>query len=389
MVADPAGELEDWRLFALADAASRQSDEKLADRALALLLERGSSAPLRGRALLVAAQRAWDRGETERALNWIELARTQRLPRPRRHRRRRAGVAHRRRPRRPRRRARRRQAPPGELAGEGQRAARRRRLPRRDRPHRQLGRRAHPRRGRAARREVARRRPGARRRQYARHHSRCRPRPALVPAAGRGPDATRPGRPRLRAAAQRLPGDQRGRGAAGVGARAAPPPTWRPRVRGANNLQSSERTRMLAMAQKHLRRVVALDVDTATSVPAVRKLYGLLAESGRFDEAMEMLELLRKLDPADRTGASHLWKRGWDEFEHEQLHGGHRLLDAARAALPPRPRDPPRPLLEGARARGAGPASPRRGALPRGDRQRRHRRLLRAAGGSAPADRQR
>jgi len=55
MVADPAGELEDWRLFALADAASRGGDETLADRALALLLERGSSAPLRGRALLVAA----------------------------------------------------------------------------------------------------------------------------------------------------------------------------------------------------------------------------------------------------------------------------------------------------------------------------------------------
>ena len=84
MVADPAGELEDWRLFALADAASRQGDEALGDRALSLLLQRGGSSPLRGRALILAAQRAWDGGDTERALNWIELARTLPLPPPRR-----------------------------------------------------------------------------------------------------------------------------------------------------------------------------------------------------------------------------------------------------------------------------------------------------------------
>src|SRR6185436_1615218 len=28
---------------------------------------------------IVAAQRAWDRGQTERALNWVELARAQKL----------------------------------------------------------------------------------------------------------------------------------------------------------------------------------------------------------------------------------------------------------------------------------------------------------------------
>src|SRR6185503_18916822 len=84
---------------------------------------------------------------------------------------------------------------------------------------------------------------------------------------------------------------------------------------GRANLDSGERTRMLATAQHHLRR--DLDVDTATSVPAVRKLYGILAEAGRFDESMEMLALLRKLDPTDRTGATHLWELGWKEFEHK------------------------------------------------------------------------
>jgi len=91
--------------------------------------------------------------------------------------------------------------------------------------------------------------------------------------------------------------------------------------KGRDNMLASERVRMLEVAQQHLRRVVELDVDTATSVPAVRKLYGLLAEAGRFDEAMEMLELLRRLDPTDRTGAPYLWRRGWSEFEHANYSG--------------------------------------------------------------------
>src|ERR1044072_5061828 len=32
---------------------------------------------------------------------------------------------------------------------------------------------------------------------------------------------------------------------------------------------------------------------------------------------MEMLELVRKLDPADRTGACSVGKNGWGEFEHQ------------------------------------------------------------------------
>jgi soluble lytic murein transglycosylase-like protein len=316
MVADPAGELEDWRLFALADAASRQGDQPLADRALAMLLDRGSESPLRGRAIIVAAHRAWERGETERALDWVEVARRQKLPpvtstevdvlawR--------LGVAL------------------GDRTVE--RAAAKRLLVgsptvaselRVADVFRDETGRIDSWDGVLSRPEVEER---AQKWLVADQGLAAANTLASIPAADRD----------LRwylLQAEALTQQQKGSLAYSLlrsvfpdnaeeearlewqrALAAAEVATARP---GRANLQSSERTRMLAMAQRHLRRVVALDVDTATSVPAVRKLYGLLAEADRFDEAMEMLELLRKLDPTDRTGAAHLWELGWKEFEHE------------------------------------------------------------------------
>ena len=71
----------------------------------------------------------------------------------------------------------------------------------------------------------------------------------------------------------------------------------------------------LELAQQHLRKVIDLDVPTAVSVKALRELYGYLAEQGMFDDSMEMLGLLRQLDPHDRTGAGYLWERGWQEYQ--------------------------------------------------------------------------
>ncbi len=316
MVADPAGELEDWRLFALADASSRQNDQALADRALQMLLDRGSDSPLRGRSIIVAAHRAWERGQTERALNWIELARTQKLPplaatevdvlawR--------IGVAL------------------GDRIVE--RAAAKRLLVSSPTVASQL------RVGDVFRDETGRidnwdgvlTRPEVE--QRAEKWLAADQGLAAASTLSTIPVADRDLRWYL-LQAEALTQQQKGSLAYSLlrsvfpsneeeearlewqrALAAADVATARP---GRANLQSSERTRMLALAQRHLRRVVDLDVDTATSVPAVRKLYGLLAEADRFDEAMEMLELLRKLDPTDRTGASHLWELGWKEFEHD------------------------------------------------------------------------
>jgi len=320
MVADPAGELEDWRLFALADAVAREGDPALGDRALSMLLDRGGSSPLRGRAIELAAQRSWERGDTERALSWIELARSQRLPpaaatdievlawR--------IGVA---------------------LADRGvERVAAKRLLVS-----------APVKAGELRVYDVFRDESGNLDNwDGVLTTAEVQQRAAGWLAAGQGLAAastlhsvpmaarevgwyllqaealTQQGEGNLAYALLRgvFPRDkqeeaslewQRALSAADVA-------TARP---GRDNLHASDRSRMLAVAQQHLRRVVALDVDAATSAPAVRKLYGLLAEAGRFDDAMEMLELLRKLDPHDRTGAAHLWKRGWSEFENANYSG--------------------------------------------------------------------
>src|SRR5690606_20746494 len=57
------------------------------------------------------------------------------------------------------------------------------------------------------------------------------------------------------------------------------------------------------------------------SISAIRKLYGYLAEEGRYDESIEMLALLRQIDPHDRTGASYLWERGWTEYQKRNFTG--------------------------------------------------------------------
>jgi soluble lytic murein transglycosylase-like protein len=315
MVADKAGELEDWRLFALADAAARSGDEALADRALAGLLDRGSSSPLRGGALIVAAQRAWDHNDTERALNWIELARTLKLPpatatavdvlawR--------IGVAL------------------GDRLVE--RAAAKRLLVsapvkagelRVSDVFRDETGRIDSWDGVLSMKEVEQRAAG----WLAADQGL-----AAASTLGTIPVADRDTRWYLLQAEALTQQDQGALAYALLRSvfprddeeeakleweralAATDVATARP---GRNNLAGAQRNHMLAVAQQHLRRVVELDVDTAISVSAVRKLYGLLAEANRFDEAMEMLELLRKLDPKDRTGASYLWKRGWNGFEH-------------------------------------------------------------------------
>ena len=68
-------------------------------------------------------------------------------------------------------------------------------------------------------------------------------------------------------------------------------------------------------AHRHLRRVVVLAADAGLTRRALRALFADLAEEGRFDEALETLHSLRKIDPNDETGAGYLWRWGWNELE--------------------------------------------------------------------------
>jgi hypothetical protein len=77
--ANPDGVLEDWRLYLLSDAAQARGHALLAQASLAKLLGDYPASPLRPRALLKAATLAWERGDSQRALELVEQKRREDL----------------------------------------------------------------------------------------------------------------------------------------------------------------------------------------------------------------------------------------------------------------------------------------------------------------------
>lgn len=320
VVGDPGGDLEDWRLFALADAAARIGDDALAEQAAMLLLRQPNASPLRGQALRSVAERSWERGDTQRALRWIELGRTQGLTAS--------------------------NATEMEVLAwriavqlgdrDFERAAAKRLLV--TAPVRaaeldvgdvfadEMGR-ILTWEGVLSQAEVETRAAG--------WLAADRPLAAVATLAtiaskDRGLDwhllqaeaLTRQGKGLAAYALLKdvaASGDadrarlewERARAAADVAVARA----------GRDNAPQAARERMLGLSQQHLREVVRLGTDSTRSLSAMRRLYTHLADSGRFDEAMEMLVLLRKLDPEDRTGAEFLWQRGWKEYQQANYTG--------------------------------------------------------------------
>jgi soluble lytic murein transglycosylase-like protein/TolA-binding protein len=320
LVSDPGGDLEDWRLFAMADAAARIGDDALAEQALSILLRKPNASPLRGRALIQVANREWERGQTERALRWIERARSYDLT--------------------------------AANATEMEVLAWRIAVELGDRDHERAAAKrllvSSP--VRAAELEVG--------DVFADERGRITtwegvltPRQVEQRAAG----WLAAGRPLAAIASLATIDDddrgldwhllqaealtRQGKGAdaygllrgleAGSDADRARLEWERARAAadvavarsGRTNAPQAARERMLDLSQQHLREVVRLGGDPARSLSAMRKLYAYLDDGGRFDEAMEMLVLLRQIDPADRTGAASLWERGWKEYQEANYTG--------------------------------------------------------------------
>jgi soluble lytic murein transglycosylase-like protein/Tfp pilus assembly protein PilF len=57
--------------------------------------------------------------------------------------------------------------------------------------------------------------------------------------------------------------------------------------------------------------------EGALEIPrdSLRRLYKDFQEAGLFQPALETLRLLRRVDPADETGAADLWERGWRQYQ--------------------------------------------------------------------------
>jgi soluble lytic murein transglycosylase-like protein len=92
-------------------------------------------------------------------------------------------------------------------------------------------------------------------------------------------------------------------------------------VRGRTNLAAAERQRMRLLSQQHLARVVQTGTDRELSLKALRALYADQVEDNLFDPSIESLRALRRLDPADTTGAAGLWGQGWREYGKRNYSG--------------------------------------------------------------------
>lgn len=91
--------------------------------------------------------------------------------------------------------------------------------------------------------------------------------------------------------------------------------------RGRKNLPSAERQLLRGAARGHLEQVVHLGVDRDRSIAALRELYEDRAAAEDGDAALDALRRLRRLDPADTTGANDLWTLGWRAFRGDNYTG--------------------------------------------------------------------
>lgn len=85
-------------------------------------------------------------------------------------------------------------------------------------------------------------------------------------------------------------------------------------ARRGRSLTAAERRELQLRAQQHLEKVVQTGGDPELSKKALKSLYADFMTDGLFDRAIDALRKLRRLDPADTTGAANLWQVGWQEY---------------------------------------------------------------------------
>jgi soluble lytic murein transglycosylase-like protein len=309
--AHPDGPLEDWRLYILSDSAAANGRVLLAQASLAKLLGDYPASTLRPRALAKAADIAWKRGDTPRALELIRQAREEEIG-----------------------------GPEGTqletLAWEigtrqgdltVQREAARRLLT--DSPFK------------ASELKVVEIFRGAgggldwssflTARQLARRaralldlklDSSALAALDAVPVEGRDLDwyllkaealtRAQRGVEALSLLASRTAPDLRGAAALEYErARAAEEAATARRGRDTSNV---ERRDMRLKGRQHLQKVVQIGGSPELSIKALKSLHTDLMEDGLFDEAIDALRKLRRLDARDTTGANNLWQTGWREY---------------------------------------------------------------------------
>ncbi len=86
-------------------------------------------------------------------------------------------------------------------------------------------------------------------------------------------------------------------------------------------LSLDERRRMRRASHEHDLEVVRLGADPELAERALRRLFADYVADDRFDEAVQALRALHRLDPDDTTGATYLWGLGWKQYQQENFSG--------------------------------------------------------------------
>ncbi len=93
------------------------------------------------------------------------------------------------------------------------------------------------------------------------------------------------------------------------------------RARKGRTLDTDGRRQMRVRAHRHLRRLLGMGPEPALAIRALRILFSDLADAERFDESLDVLRALQRIDPEDTTGTRYLWRNGWSEFEKRNYSG--------------------------------------------------------------------
>jgi soluble lytic murein transglycosylase len=91
--------------------------------------------------------------------------------------------------------------------------------------------------------------------------------------------------------------------------------------RGRQNLPSSERQAMREAALRELRLIAQQGEGDPMAIKALKHLFEELADGEHFEETLATLHRLRTVDPGDTTGVKYLWGLGWSEYERRNYSG--------------------------------------------------------------------
>lgn len=104
--------------------------------------------------------------------------------------------------------------------------------------------------------------------------------------------------------------------------------------RGNGSPPLARRQQLAREAEEHWRRVVQLNTDSALTNRALRRLFFALDDDDRLDEALDVARALAQRDPADETGLTVLWQRGWQQLERGNASGAIGLWSELRSIYP-------------------------------------------------------